>query len=158
MASLLVSACGGPPPGAPAGACAEVEAGVACLELGIGAEAAPAVDGADVELVFGPQGGWHVDAGVRLRGIDAAGTAVTYEARREDDGLVLSTVRLGVNPRRLIEQSPYLVRTGDLVAFEIESDDAVLDRMITIEVRLEDASGAEIASDVRTLRVVDRVR
>nr|MDQ3037790.1 hypothetical protein [Myxococcota bacterium] len=111
-----------------------------------------------IELVFGPQGGWHVDAGVRLRGIDATGTTITYEARREEDGRVLSTVRLGITPRRLIEDGAYLVRTGDLVAFEIASANEVLDRMVTIEARLEDANGAELASDVRTLRVVDEER
>ena len=127
------------------------------MELGVGEDAVPARDGDEIELVFGPQGGWHVEVGVRLVEIDPGGTVVVYEARREEDGALLSQMRYAVNVRRLEDDGDARVRRGDLAIFDIASADEVVDRDVTIEARLEAESGQVIASDVRTLRVVDRV-
>lgn len=126
------------------------------MELGVGPDAVPALDGDEIELVFGPQGGWHVEVGVRLTGLDPEGTVVTYEAYREEDGALLSRMRYAVNPRRLVAEGDASVRRGDLAIFDIASSDEVADRDVTITARLEDESGQVIATDLRTLRVVDR--
>ena len=156
-AALLAGACREPTPEPVRGRCEDAEPGVACLEIAAGADAAPVADGSEVELVFGPQGGWHVEVGMRFLGIDTEGTLLTYEARREEDGAIVSTMRYGITPRRLGTDGDYRLRTGDLVVFDITSADQIADRAITIEARLEDENGAEIASDVRTLEVVDLV-
>lgn len=157
IAALLAGACEDPPPVIVpvVGPCESADSGMACLELGVGADATPIADESPIDLVHGPQGGWHVEVGVRLLHIDAEGTTLIYEARREEDDTVLSTVRYGITPRRLIESGPYLVRANDLVVFEITSPDAVLDQRVTFEARIEDENGIELASDVRTLLVVD---
>jgi hypothetical protein len=153
--AVSVAACREPTPEPVRGRCEDAEAGVACMEIADGADASPIADGSEVELVFGPQGGWHVEVGMRFRGIDTEGTLLTYEARREDDGEIVSTMRYGITPRRLGTDGDHRLRTGDLVVFDITSADQITDRAITIEARLEDENGAEVASDVRTLQVVD---
>ncbi len=53
----------------------EVGTGVAAFE--------PLVDGGEVELVFGPQGGFHVWTGVRLRGADFTEGYVNLQAAHQ---------------------------------------------------------------------------
>jgi hypothetical protein len=132
--------------------CADPDA--ACVELGIGPDVSPIADGAEIELVHGPQGGWHVELGVRFTDIDPSGATLVYEAHN-DDGERLSRMRYGITPRRLVVDGHHQVRPDDLVIFDIDSGDRVRDRVVTFEVRLEDETGVEISSDVRTLRVVD---
>jgi hypothetical protein len=147
---------GAPPGGGVPGRCDDpVEAGLACMELLVDQEMRPVVDEAPVELVFGPQGGWHLDVGVRFAGLDPAGATLTYVVVRERDRAELSRVRFAINPRRLVSVPPYQLRPRDLAILDVASASEVVGERVTIETRIEDAEGAELARDVVTLRVVD---
>lgn len=129
---------------------------VPCVELGVGPEIVPVADDEEIELVHGPQGGWHVELGVRFTGIDPLAITLVYEAHREDDGELVAQMRYGITPRRLGVDGHHRLRAEDLVIFDIDSGDQVRSRRTTFTVRIEDESGAELASDTRTLRIIDR--
>jgi hypothetical protein len=153
--ALGLLACG-PPGRAPLGACLERDGGAgACVELGTGPAATPVHDGADVELVHGPQGGWHLDVGARLLEVAADGLVLAYEVRTTE-GAVLGSVRYAINARRLVVDGPYLVRAGDIVILDITDGSEVTGTRVEVEVRLEDAARAVLAADARELVIVDR--
>ena len=70
-------------------------------------------------LVHGPQGGWHLEVGLRFRAAEVGDDlAVEYEARGEDDR-VLGTVRYAIEPRRLVREGESLLRTGDILILDV---------------------------------------
>jgi len=145
-------ACGPGPAPVPVGRCDQADAGPSCVELGVGPDAAIAVD--TVPLVHGPQGGWHLEVGLRFRATEVGDDlAVEYEARGEDDR-VLGSVRYAIEPRRLVRDGESILRQGDIVILDVASGDEVLDTRVTIEVRISQGDAAATPIDERALRVV----
>lgn len=127
------------------------------MELVFGDDAVLLADEAEVELIHGPQGGYHVVAGVRMIGVDADGKIVVYRATRERDGALLSEMRYGITARRLTADGAFRVRSGDFVILDVTGPDQIAGELLTVEARLETSEGAELATDVRTLSVIDTV-
>jgi hypothetical protein len=100
------------------------------------------------ELVHGPQGGWHVELGVRMEVESSEDLILVYGAQRERDGAQIGSLRLAVEPRRLRSEPPYLVREGDLLIFDVASAAEVALEPVTITATLE-RSGAVIGTDRR---------
>ena len=133
-------------------ACAEAEptdSGVEpWLELGTGETEFVALDNGDeVPLVYGPQGGWHVDTTARFGGIELDGASLTYVATDPDDGAVLNyPYDAQLNPSLLQEIDGGWLRLGDRVVFDIGSDEEILGRDVRLEVTLTDAGGASLSA------------
>ena len=139
-------------------ACDEEERPVAedpWLELGSGlSEFIPVSDGDALPLVYGIQGGWHVDTAARLGGIDLDGAFLTYDAVDPDSGELLNySYEATLSEALLQEQEDGWLRLGDRVVFDVVSDTDVLDRTIRIEATLTNAAG-DTWQDTRTVVVV----
>lgn len=125
------------------------------LELGTGeTEFVPLEDGDEVALVYGPQGGWHVDTTAMFGGIALDGAELSYEARDPDSGAVLNyPYTASLHPSVLQELEDGWLRVGDRAVFEIDSDEEILGRTVQLEVRLVDGAGLELV-DTRQITVV----
>lgn len=152
-AVLAMGACGCHDGGLDAASARDGSVGAA-VELGTGLEAFETVPvrGGELELVHGPQGGWHVYVSVRVRGL--VPSELVYDVTR-DDGVVLAHVPITVREGTFVSRDEWHERVGDLAIFAIASPDEVVGRDVH-------ASVVVIASDGRRFgaaldaRVVDR--
>ena len=127
----------------------------ASVELGTGVAGFVALppSGAPVELVMGPQGGYHVEVAVRVRGLDLEGVAVTYDAVRVRDGAVLSHTPYVFSGARFVRDGDAFVHTGDLAILSIDGPADVVGQ--ALELRVSVASGTSMLTDARQVSVVD---
>ena len=125
------------------------------LELGTGlVEFIPVEDGDEVELVYGPQGGWHVDTSAEFGGVELEGASLVYEALDPDDGRPLNyPYEAHLDASLVQEVDDGWLRLGDRVVFDVDSDAEILGRTIRIELTLRDGRGDEL-QDTRTVDVV----
>ncbi len=111
-------------------------------------------DGDDLELVHGPQGGYHLLTTALL------GLAVSPEAHvlRYDvsgaDGTVLGTTQVALNERRLTRTCGGWFRGGDRVVLTIAGPADVVGTDVELVVSVLDADG-EVVRDARHLHVID---
>lgn len=165
FALLLLSACGSdggaPPPAvAPDGGFVTPDAGATAappsVDLGAGLTAYRdlADEGETIELVRGPQGGWHIDLGVRVRGFAPDDLGLTYTATTSDRvfGQVRYEVRDGRKFRPTVEG---WVRPGDRVVFDIADPSEVVGRELTVSVALD--VGQLVLRDSRRAAIVDEM-
>lgn len=151
-------ACGtSDPPGDP-DAGSPLDAGsttpMARVELGTGQSNFELI-GPHMELVAGPQGGWHLFASCRLYEMNVEMLRLSY--RTERDGATISMpVEYVLTERRLVREGDHWVRAGDLVIFEISMPADVVGDTVTVTVTA-DPTDAEPVSDSKTAMVVDEV-
>lgn len=150
----LVEIDAGTPPAGDAGGAA------ALVELGVGdTEFVALPEGADAELVHGPQGGYHIVFAACLRGFAPAdGMVLSYDVRR-GDGSMLGATPLSITVARLLRKPDgSYARVGDFVVFErITGPGDVVGQTLTVHVSLREAGGALVAEDTRRIVVVDRL-
>lgn len=146
-------ACGPGSSRAPIGRCDLGDAGAdGCVELGVGADASVAEE--SIPLVHGPQGGWHLEVGLRMRGaVPLEDLAVEYEVRNEER--VLGVMRYAIE-ERLLEPDGALGmrRVGDIVILEVEDGRPLLGSRVSVTVRLESAGSGLVEIDRRSLTIV----
>ncbi len=143
LGALWSGGCGDPSPGPADGAAIEGGPGLDSgppLEGGsangepCGTQGTPAItlgtgvarfetlrpNGATLELVRGPQGGFHVYGAVRMARLDPDGAELRYEVRRQDDGTTLTLERRVRLSRRRIQLRSGMCqfRLGDLLIFD----------------------------------------
>jgi hypothetical protein len=142
--------------GPPDDAGAPGDAAAARLVLGTGTDVFTPIPetGAELGLVYGPQGGWHLDAAVQLYGLEPDGLLLGYEIHDATTGENLGmplTFRL---QRRFVEQEgDHWVRVGDRAIFDIMSDAEVLGRVVELRATATRPEGT-MAADARVLTVV----
>ena len=126
------------------------------LEVGAGSTAfQPLADGDDIELVMGPQGGWHLDVAVRFKAISPDGLALAYRAIDVESGDNLGfPIRSALNQDRVThEGGGVFVRTGDRIVLDIESPAVIFERAIEIQVDAR-STAVDLGAAV-TIEVVD---
>jgi len=163
LVPVLIFGCGDR--GVPAGGDASsppldiVIAGPPRIELGGGLmrfEALP--DGGTIELVLGPQGGWHLDLSARGENLPPEGLALRYEVRDDARSTAWNfPVTASLNARRVLPDGAGWVRVGDRAVLDIRAASEVLGRVVRVAVRAQRGE-AVVAEDVRALRVVDDLR
>lgn len=112
-------------------------------------------EGEDVELIMGPQGGWHVDIAVeihelepmdmwlRIRGYDAdSGEEITFPVDR-----LLST-------RRVRRMDDHWLRLGDQAVFDTFNPGSIVGRRIRIDITAEAADMQTVMAS-QTIRIID---
>lgn len=158
---VLASCASSPSAGVDAGA-VDVgrDAGALGVALGVGLTTWTALPtaGAEVELVFGPQGGWHFDLGARVTAPDVEGVTLEYAVRDPATGQAMhhaATVTL--NARRVLREGDGWLRVGDRAVLDVPDGNALVGRSLELSV-LAAAPGGARARDLRRVTVVDRVR
>lgn len=125
------------------------------VELGTGTTSFVAIpeSGGQLELVAGPQGGWHVDVTARLYDFEIEGLLLSYEIRR--DGAIVSMPRqFELREAIVVREGDHWLRAGDFVPFEITMPSDVVGDTVTVQVLAEPTEGSA-ASDARTVLIVD---
>ncbi|MDQ3033381.1 MAG: hypothetical protein M3Y87_13255 [Myxococcota bacterium] len=111
--------------------------------------------GGTVELVMGPQGGYHVDVAIRIWDLDPDRISVIYEVARVD-GAVLSTTPFVFDPGRFVREGDHLVHTGDFTVLEITGPADVTGDEVELRV-VATAQDGTTAMDARRATVVDEL-
>jgi hypothetical protein len=138
------------------------------LDLGTGETAlVPLTDGGTIELIYGPQGGWHVWASVGIYGIDPQDRVIRYTAT-STDGTVLASAGYALMTRNLVADGDGWLRLGDRVIFDgITGPSDVVGRTIVLRATLEESplaigdagagldAGVVLASAEHTVTIVD---
>jgi len=149
---VLISTAGCPPPSDPdAGFIGD--AGPPELSLGTGESTfVPLMNGDEVELIHGPQGGWHVVVSARMSGVDPDGAVLVIEVLSGEE--ILARVSIALLARRLDRDGPSYFKLNNLLIFDVAGPDEIADREVTLRARWE---GDVVLSDERTIRVVDQL-
>lgn len=129
------------------------------VELGEGLTAYRTLppEGTEVELVFGPQGGWHFDLAARVRGGDFEGMELRYTVVNAAGAEIQVPAVVRLNARRVVPEGEGFVRVGDRAVLDVRDGNALVGASLTLTLRAVSAAGA-VATDQRVVTVVDRVR
>jgi hypothetical protein len=117
--------------------CASEELGPPGIELGTGLVTyAAVVEDDGVEIVLGPQGGWHINVAARLWNLDPESIDLEYELVLDDaDRPANYPARYALTGRRVIDIGDHYVRVGDRLVLDIDSPSDVVGRGGTLRVR-----------------------
>ena len=112
--------------------------------------------GAELELVRGPQGGYHVFVAARLYDLEPEGLRLFLSAvDTSTAGSVGTDAEFRLVRSRVQPEGDHFVRVGDFLILHDDDPDAVRGLTLTITVRaVEEGTGLE-ASDRRTVLIVD---
>lgn len=127
------------------------------VELGTGTSRFVTLpEGAELELVAGPQGGWHVDLTTRIWNVDIDGLRIAYEAFEAGDTTRVSLpTELVLTSSRVVREGDHWLRAGDFLQLDVTGPADVVGRELDVRVRVEDPAG-RTADDTRRVSVVDR--
>jgi hypothetical protein len=108
----------------------------------------------EMELIAGPQGGWHLNVSARLYDLTIPDLLLTYRA--EQDGVtVAGPVVFLLSERRLVRDGERWLRQGDQLIFAITGPADVVGERVDVIVLAEPTDGPAV-SDRRTgVLVVD---
>lgn len=109
--------------------------------------------GATLELVAGPQGGWHIDVTARLYDLDVEQLLLTYEITRGDE-VVSMPRQFMLREALVLREGDHFLRAGDFVPFDITQPADIVGDTVVVSVTAEAVDGAR-ADDRRTVRIVD---
>lgn len=142
-AALLLAACDPEPEPLPD---ARVE-----LAASTAGGLAPMADGSAIPIVFGSQGGYHFDVGVRIYGVDPDGARLRYEVWDTDGSRAYhADATYALRAGRFHHVGDHLERTGDRAFLDIADATELAGRTIDVLAILELADGTRF-EDVRTV-------
>ncbi|MFP6683734.1 MAG: hypothetical protein VB934_03440 [Polyangiaceae bacterium] len=114
----------------------------------------PLANGDAVELVYGPQGGWHLNLGARVGGIGPDSVILTY---RVWDAARTHQVGYPIKMVPTLRPSPdddSFEQCGIRVVLAIGAPEDVVQRALLVETELID--GPLVVRDARSVLIVDR--
>jgi len=162
LATLLLAACGStPPPGMDAGP-VDAPPVVPTIEIGTGdPEFVAIAEGQDLEVIRGPQNGFHFLASVRVSGVEAGNPDDRMDPRnpttefrvfRDMDrvDLMASSYTQGLDP---IVGGGGHEMVGRFLILDIASDDVLDGVMVRMEVTFTDVDGV-VLEDQRNVRAI----
>lgn len=127
------------------------------LAIGTGITAYEAIDdGAELTLVMGPQGGYHVDVAFRACGVAAMDARLRVDGFDASTGaeVALEIDRILTDRRVRVEEDGCWVRVGDLLVFDILQPSEILGREVRIEARVTSVDGV-VATATKRVRVIE---
>lgn len=110
-------------------------------------------DGEDMELVAGPQGGWHLDVAVWFDGFGPGGVQLNYEAVDAEGDRVSFVTQAQLFEVSVVPADTGWYRFGDRVVLDIKKTNEVVGEELIL--RLTAALGDQTWSDELRVRVVD---
>ncbi|HHH12242.1 MAG TPA: hypothetical protein ENK23_09260 [Sorangium sp.] len=143
---LLLVACGGEEPG-----------GAAAVALGAGlSRYTPVEDGDAIELVFGSQGGWHINLAARFVGVRPDGATVTYRLWNSDGQQQLAyPIKVYIPHDGTVAMADgSFTRSGDRLVM-LGAADTVVGRQVLAQ--LSAVVDGTLLQDERRLTIVDEV-
>ena len=134
------------------------DAGEARVELGLGiVEFNAAEDGADAELVAGPQGGWHVDVALRFFDLEPDGALLTLQGFDAASGDPLTVpIARRLTRTRVRRVDDHWLRLGDQMVFDVADPAEVTDRDVRLRASVAEADGRE-TTGMLSVHIVDEV-
>lgn len=156
-AVALLAGCGGDGPPEPEGT-PEVEIGTGMISF------LPLEDGQPLDLVAGPQGGYHFHVHARIRGMapgdprdrTAPGNPTTWFRALDDTGarVDIPEVRtLGYAAGEAGDEGWHLLPSGRIMLIENAAAVTLYDRIVTLEVQVRDANGRMAGDSVQIVAV-----
>ncbi len=122
------------------------------IELGTGTGAFESlVERQDLGLVYGPQGGWHVNVALRTSGLDPEDVWIGYTAEDAAGNPISFPAEMQLADNLVLSTSTGWDRLGDRVVFDIAEDVEVLDQSVVL--RVEVGRGEERWTDERNVVV-----
>lgn len=106
---------------------------------------------AEIELVHGFQGGYHVEPALYVTGVgeSAPDTSIDYLVERAGSGEQLSRdTSYDIGPRGWTEYEDGYLHRSNPVIFDIEQPDEVVGDPVTLEVTVDIVDGAELTRTV----------
>ena len=110
-------------------------------------------DGDTVAIVYGPQGGWHIDATLRFGGFGPGGISIAYEAVGTDAERISFVTQAELVEFNVLEADEGWVRVGDRIVLDIRDPSEVVGREAIL--RVTAALGDQTWSDERRVQIVD---
>lgn len=124
------------------------------LSLGQGAVAFTPLVEDRVEVVFGPQGGWHIEPAVRGWGLDVEGLILSYDLLDAAGASRVITVEARLSGDRVVPlDDGGWERVGDRLVLEIADEAEVVGGVFTLTARAAPRDGAEAAVEVEVTLV-----
>ncbi|MEE2828690.1 MAG: hypothetical protein VX498_05855, partial [Myxococcota bacterium] len=129
------------------------------VELGTGEIEFVAIEDDDtLEIFQGPQGGFHLLASIRTKGIepgdrgnleDSNNPTITLDVVHEDESFILiGPITQGLDPAPIGELPFTHQMTGRFAILDIEDDDVLSEESVTFSVRVQDSDGVEVEDSV----------
>ncbi len=113
--------------------------------------------GAELELVAGTQGGFHVDVTARIWDLDVEGALLGYEAIPVGSTTPISVpTEIELTSTRVVREGDHWLRAGDFLRMNVSGPSGVVGMELELRVRVIDTSG-ESAEDVKRALIVDRI-
>ena len=114
-------------------------------------------DGGTVPLVLGPQGGYHLDVGVRIFAIDPEGARLGYEVWDTDGSRSFhADAVFALRRERVRDAGDHYERAGDRAFLDIAEPNEISGRTVDVSAIFEASDGARY-EDVRTVTVVSSI-
>lgn len=113
----------------------------------------PLAQGDDVELVAGPQGGWHLDVSVWFGGFGPGGVQLSYEAVDTAANRVSFVTQAELSEVSVVPADEGWYRFGDRIVLDIQGTDEVVGAELIL--RVTAALEEQAWSDELRLRIVD---
>jgi hypothetical protein len=128
--------------------------GEAWVELGSGRDGfTPLPSGSGLELVAGPQGGWHVDVAVQFGGFGPEGIRLVYDAVDAQGGSVSFITQALLTEPGLLATDEGWIRVGDRIVLDVAGADDVVGQEVVVRVTAELAG--QTWSDERRVVILD---
>lgn len=119
------------------------------IEVGLGRTAfVPAAAGDPAPLVYGPQGGWHIDVAARFGGFRLEEHALRWEAADAETGAPVAFVTdARITPRSVLDEGSGWLRLGDRVVFDVAAPAEIDGRSVIVSGAL-DVGGAPLLGEL----------
>lgn len=117
----------------------------------------PLPSGGSIEVVSGPQGGFHLELTARLFDLDPNGVALDYKVRDAASMEILSIpAKYAIGADRVIDSGDYLLRVGDRAVLSVASAEDAAGRTVVLSCSAQ-REGNTIAEDSREVTIVDLI-
>jgi hypothetical protein len=110
--------------------------------------------GATMELIAGPQGGWHLEVSARLYDLTVEDLLLSYRIEQGGEMISMPVMYL-LSESRLVRDGDRWLRQGDIAVFDITGPEDVVGEMVDVFVVAEPPDGPAVMDSRLNVLVVD---
>jgi hypothetical protein len=128
------------------------------IELGAGrVDFIPVQDGDFIEVISGPQGGYHLEFTLRLFNVEPANLVLDYQVDQSEQGERLSfPARYAIGPGYVLNRGDHYLRVGDRAILDVESAQEAQGLEVAASCRVE-RGGVVLSEDKKILKIIDEI-